>query len=177
MQAGGVNLGDADLGGTLAAAVVVTDASGSPRDPAVAPVFRIYGGGPGPVANGLGSLSKLDTAVVTAATNATPIVVTTASPHNLQTGDKVTVSGVVGNTAANGDFSATKIGANSFSLDGSSGNGAYASGGATHLSGLYLLSLPVLPGSGYAAGQSYRALVAWAIGGVNFACLCPFRVT
>jgi hypothetical protein len=70
---------------------------------------------------------------ITAASNATPIVVTSAA-HGLSTGDPVTVASVGGNTAANGDFVVTRIDANSFSLDGSVGNGAYTSGGtATRL--------------------------------------------
>jgi hypothetical protein len=177
VQAGGVNLGDVDLGDTLAAAVVMTDGSGTPQDPTIAPVFRIYGQGPGPMANGLGSLSKLDANTVSGATNATPIVVTTTIAHGLQTGDKVTISGVNGNTSANGSFSVTVASATTFSLDGSAGNGPWTSGGSTHLSGLYLLTLPANPGDGYLAGVSYRALISWAIAGANYSCLCPFRVT
>ena len=177
MQAGGVNLGDVDLGDTLTAAVVTTDGSGTPKDPTIAPIFRIYGQGPGPMANGLGSLAKLDTNTVAGATNATPIVITTPTAHGLQTGDKASISGVLGNTSANGDFSVTVISATTFSLDGSSGNGPYTSGGSTHLTGLYLLALPANPGDGYLAGVSYRALISWAVSGVNFSCLCPFRVT
>ena len=45
--------------------------------------------------------------VVSAATNATPIVVTTASPNKLLTGHNVTISGALGNTAANGTFAIT----------------------------------------------------------------------
>ena len=67
--------------------------------------------------------------VVTAATNATPIVITTVD-HGLQTGDIVEVSGVTGNTAANGVFSVKKLDDNTFELVGSSGNGAYGGGGA-----------------------------------------------
>jgi hypothetical protein len=177
MQAGGVNLGDVDLGDTLIAAVVITDSSGTPKDPAVPPVFRVYGEGPGPMPNGLGSLSKLDTGVVSAASNATPIVVTTTLAHGMQTGDKVTIAGVLGNTAANGDFSVTRISPTTFSLDSSSGNGPYTSGGTTHLTGLYAISLPASSGNGYDSGRSYRVLVAWSLSAVNYACLCPFRVT
>lgn len=65
---------------------------------------------------------------VTNATNATPIVITSPN-HGLTTGNVVTVSGVAGNTAANGAFNVTVIDANTFSLDGSAGNGAYTSGG------------------------------------------------
>jgi hypothetical protein len=58
------------------------------------------------------------------------IVVTTKSPHFLSTGDKVIVTGVAGNTAANGPFTIT-IDPNNpskFTLNGSKANGAYAGG-------------------------------------------------
>ena len=69
-----------------------------------------------------------DSRTITNATNATPIVVTSAS-HGLTTGDVITVEGVVGNTNANAEWVVTKIDANSFSLDGSAGNAGYTSGG------------------------------------------------
>jgi|GEM_PF-585998 len=59
---------------------------------------------------------------VTAATNAQPIVVTSASAPT--TGSKATISGVAGNTAANGTWAVTKITDTTFSLTGSTGNGA-----------------------------------------------------
>ena len=65
---------------------------------------------------------------LTGATNASPIVITSTA-HLLNTGDTISISGVVGNTAANGIFTITKVDANSFSLNGSTGNGAYSSGG------------------------------------------------
>jgi len=73
---------------------------------------------------------------VTAATNATPIVITSAS-HGLSSGDRVYVNGVGGNTAANGTFYATVSDSSHFSLYsdsartvGVAGNGSYTSGGA-----------------------------------------------
>ncbi len=66
---------------------------------------------------------------VTAATNASPIVITTSASHLFATGDTVYVSGVLGNTAANGSWVITKISATTFSLTGSTGSGAYTSGG------------------------------------------------
>ncbi len=66
---------------------------------------------------------------VSGATNATPVVITTNSPHGLQTGMQVTISGVLGNTAANGIFTVSVIDAANFSLNGSIGNGAWTSGG------------------------------------------------
>jgi hypothetical protein len=70
---------------------------------------------------------------ITDATNASPIVVT-ATAHGLSTGDPVTVASVGGNTNANGDWVVTVIDDDTFSLDGSTGNSAYTSGGtATRL--------------------------------------------
>jgi len=67
---------------------------------------------------------------ITAATNATPIVVTTAEPHLFTTGTKVTVAGCLGNTAANGAaWVITYRTATSFSLDTSAGNGNYTGSG------------------------------------------------
>lgn len=68
-------------------------------------------------------------ATVTGATNASPIVVTTSAAHGLTTGQTVYIGSVAGNTAANGSFVATVVSATTFSLGGSTGNGAYTSGG------------------------------------------------
>jgi hypothetical protein len=65
---------------------------------------------------------------ITGASNAAPIVITSAA-HGLNTGDAISVSGVAGNTAANGVFTITKVDDNSFSLNGATGNAAYTSGG------------------------------------------------
>jgi len=66
---------------------------------------------------------------VTGATNANPIVIT-ATGHGRATGEKVTIAGVLGNTAANVTLAPiVVINANSFSLPGVAGNGAYTSGG------------------------------------------------
>ena len=67
--------------------------------------------------------------LITDATNTTPIVITTAVSHLRQTGATVRILGVNGNTAANGTFTITRLSDSTFSLDGSSGNGAYTSSG------------------------------------------------
>ena len=67
--------------------------------------------------------------VVTGATDARPIIITTASPHGYQDGQRVSIAGVFGNAAANDTFTITVISATTFSLDGSVGNGAWTSGG------------------------------------------------
>ena len=64
---------------------------------------------------------------ITKATNTNPIVITsTCSPA---TGTIVVISGVQGNSAANGTWTITKSSSTTFSLNGSNGSGAYTSGG------------------------------------------------
>ncbi len=63
------------------------------------------------------------------ATNASPVVITTTTAHGYTTGDVVSVSGVNGNGGANGNYSITVLTSTTFSLDGSTGTGAYTSGG------------------------------------------------
>jgi len=57
-----------------------------------------------------------------------PISVT-SNNHGLSTGDQIYINDVEGNTAANGTFIVANIEANVFTLDGSTGNGAYTKGG------------------------------------------------
>lgn len=170
----GTFLGTFTLGDTLAAAVPVVSGAGGPTDPPVAPLFRVYGEA-GLMANGTGSLTKLDTAPVTGATDASPIALTAAG-HGVQTGTKVNVAGVLGNTSANGEFTATRVDASTLSLDGSTGSGAYASGGTLHVAGLYQLSLPLNGGDGYEAGKCYQCLVEWAVSSVVYSRCCSFQV-
>ena len=66
---------------------------------------------------------------IVAATNTTPIGITTLGQHFLLDGDRVVVSGVNGNTAANGTFTVTVTSATTFILNGSVGNGVYTGGG------------------------------------------------
>ena len=65
--------------------------------------------------------------VITGATNATPIVIT-SNTHGLLDGDSVTIAGVQGNNAANGTFVVASSAANTFALTGSVGTGAYIAG-------------------------------------------------
>lgn len=67
---------------------------------------------------------------VAGATNATPIEISTATMHRFQTGSRVCISGVGGNTAANGCHTITATGPSVFTLDGVAGNGSYTSGGS-----------------------------------------------
>ena len=63
------------------------------------------------------------------ASNVAPIDIFTNEPHNLTTDDTVHITGVEGNTAANGqNWVVTVIDSKAFSLNGSTGNGAYVDG-------------------------------------------------
>lgn len=75
------------------------------------------------------NVSNSLTRTVIDATFATPVVIQTSVPHLYASGDYVSVSGVVGNTGANGFYPITVIDADHFSLTGSIGTGAWVSGG------------------------------------------------
>lgn len=80
--------------------------------------------------NSLGPLVD-ETFYVSFVVNASPIEIQTTEDHNYTTGQRVFVYGVYGTTAANGSHVITKTGPNSFTLDGTTGNGDYEFGGAT----------------------------------------------
>jgi hypothetical protein len=66
---------------------------------------------------------------VTAATNASPIVVTTASPHGVVDVSYATITGAVGNAAANGGWVVEAVNTTQLRLRNSIGNGTYTGGG------------------------------------------------
>jgi hypothetical protein len=161
------------LESTLKGILVSRNVSSVPIDADAYPTYRVYGS--------LGYLglsgtcSFLDSGTITGASNASPIVITCAS-HGLTTGARITISGVGGNTAANGTFVVTRVDANSFSLDGSTGNGAYTSGGNWHVTGAYSYSIAATALNGFAAGENYRAVFNWAISSAARAELDSFCV-
>lgn len=61
---------------------------------------------------------------ITGATNASPISIT-CTGHGISTGESVVISGVQGNTAANGTWTATVVNADTLTLNSSVGNGSY----------------------------------------------------
>jgi hypothetical protein len=89
-----------------------------------------------------------------------PIIITTVAAHSFMNGSSLTVEGVLGNTSANGRWTAMVLTATAIALysktgDASTGNAAYLSGGsitapaATHLyfpAGTYNISSPVTTG-------------------------------
>jgi hypothetical protein len=68
------------------------------------------------------------TGTIIGATNASPIVVTSAA-HGLANGDVIHIAGVIGNSAANGGWVVANVTTDTFELVGSTGNGTYSSGG------------------------------------------------
>ena len=62
---------------------------------------------------------------ITAATTATPIVVTLTAGHNKVSGDRLAIAGVTGNTGANGIWTLEMTGLNTAKLLGSVGNGTF----------------------------------------------------
>lgn len=141
--------------------LVVCESSSAPVDADALPTYRVYNDG-GLATNGTGTLTQPETGTVTNATNASPIVITSAS-HSLTSGQKATLSGVLGNTAANGSFVITVLDANTFSLNGSTGNGAYTSGGTWKTTGLYEMAFTPLQANGFAQGGSYDILINYAV--------------
>lgn len=155
--------GFADEGSAFSFLVQVTDSDGEPVDADAAPTFRVHGQN-GVVASGSGSAALAESGNISGATNANPIVVTTSAAHGITTGQPVTISGVGGNTAANGDRIATQLSPTTFSVP-VAGNGAYTSGGAWHSTGLYRVTLTGSVLTSLAAGQTYTVMVTFAVAG------------
>ncbi len=92
-------------------------------------------------------------------TGVSPIVITTATPHNFLNGSAITIAGVAGNTNANGEWLATVLSSTSIALYGedgeaSVGNATYTSGGTVapvtprlyFPAGVYNISSPLKTG-------------------------------
>lgn len=73
-----------------------------------------------------------EAAVITAATNATPIVLTVAPAQAWITGASIVVAGVLGNTAANGTWTVTRTDSTHFILQTSVGNSAWTGRGIAY---------------------------------------------
>jgi hypothetical protein len=80
---------------------------------------------------------------ITGATNASPIVVTCTNSYS--EGDFVFIQGVGGNTAANGVWRVTSVSGTGFTLEGSTGNGSYTSGGVASKSRVLTLQATFSP--------------------------------
>ena len=168
-------LGFVTLEDTLTLRALLRNSSRVPFNTDSLPTYRVYGSS-GLMTGGTGSLSLGDSGSITGASNASPVEITSAN-HGLSSGTRVTISGVLGNTGANGTFVVTVTGANTFTLGGSMGTGAYTSGGTWNVTGLYKVDLNVASASGYEAGEVYQVLVSGAISSTAVGELYSFAVT
>jgi Tc toxin complex TcA C-terminal TcB-binding domain/Neuraminidase-like domain/Putative peptidoglycan binding domain/Salmonella virulence plasmid 28.1kDa A protein len=114
----------------------------------------------------------LNQSTVTGGSNTAPITITTAFPHGYQTGQLVSITGVAGNTAANGTFTITVTDYKSFTLNGSAGNGAWISGGVAtgRLSGNVIIP----PGGGAATAEQNAITAALALGADDISAILAF---
>lgn len=144
------------ISNTLDITVVAKNSSNVPTDADSAPTYRIYG--PSGFLSS-GTLTTKDTGSITGASNANPTVIT-SNGHNLTTGTLVVITGVGGNTGANGTFQVTRIDSNTFSIpvDTTLG-GTYTSGGTWHSAGVYDWNFAPTVGANYASGVVYTVYV------------------
>jgi len=87
--------------------------------------------------------------VISAATAASPIVITTSAAHGWTTGDAVHVAGGGGLTGLNGTFTVTVLTTTTASLGGSTGTGAYTSGGVAAELNTGIASIAWMMGSAF----------------------------
>jgi len=166
-------LGFVDLEDTLVGTLLVTNSSWTPIDADALPNYRIYG------PNGFlqaGSVTRRDSGSLTGASNASPISVTSAL-HGLTTGAYITITGVTGNTAANGTWLVTKVDDNTFTLDDATGNNSYISGGEWHLTGLYGVSIVAQGVSGFEKSEVYQIVYTYEVSSVVQEQLHSFQVS
>ncbi len=111
---------------------------------------------------GLGTFFQNGTrqGLVSAATNANPIAVTTGQPHGLTTGATVTISGGTGNTNVNGTFAVTVTSTTAFTIP-VAGNGAYNANSATWTATQYTKTTTSYPDVGAAQHQDSGAVIIW----------------
>jgi len=99
--------------------------------------------------------NNIKSLVVTAATNTTPITITTASAHGLSDGYVVNITGGTGNSAVNGTWKVTVLNSTQATLYGTFGNGTYTASTATMTTGFLYASGMVT--DGYGAGLNFGA--------------------
>lgn len=157
-------LGFVDEGVAASLLVQISDDNDAPVEPDAAPTFKVYGPN-GLVTGGTGSLASFEGGTITGATNASPIVLASSNANLVSTGQSVTITSVGGNTNANGTFLATAVDATHFSLQGSSGNAAYTSGGTWKTTGLYALAIAGGLLAALQAGTTYTATVTYQVSG------------
>lgn len=120
---------------------------------------------------------------ITGATNATPIVVSSAS-HGLANGERVVIAGVAGNTAANGVFLVANVAAGTFELTDPitgadvAGNGTYTSGGHWLLCDSTINDLADIPAAARSTDLIAAEATGFTLAGGNFdGANSPYTVT
>jgi hypothetical protein len=79
--------------------------------------------------NEIMNISTVQSLAIASSTNATPIEITTSTPHGLATGNQVVIANHLVNTNANGTWVITWVSTTKFTLTGSVGNGVGAATG------------------------------------------------
>lgn len=153
------------LASEMTTVLQVRNTSNVPIEPDAAPTYRIYGEDGSPIASG--TLSQKDTGAITGATNANPIVITSAS-HGLVNGLRVTITGVGGNTAANTTAVVANKTTDTFELTGVAGSGAYTSGGNWAVTGSYGLAYTPESGNGFDQGRTYTVIFSYLVSTVAY---------
>ena len=100
--------------------------------------------------------------VVIGATDAAPISIQTATAHGRATGDTVTLTGIRGNTAANGTFRITVVDTDEFTLDFSDGSGPFVMPGFTADGGTDTITCT---GHGMPSGRGVRLFTSGTLPG------------
>jgi hypothetical protein len=93
---------------------------------------------------------------ITNATNSGGLIRITSAAHDYSEGDYVTISGVGGVTAANGDWKAINVAANTFDLEGSVFAGVYTAGGTVKRFATWKWAL-----GAFSASRGYPGAVAF----------------
>jgi hypothetical protein len=73
---------------------------------------------------------KTYSAAISGAVTHGGLIQITSNGHKLNTGDHITITGIVGTTEANASWVITRTGGNNFDLNGSTFTNAYVSGGS-----------------------------------------------
>jgi hypothetical protein len=105
---------------------------------------------------------EFGTGPITDASNADPIVITSAG-HGLRPGRPVYVKSVTGNTAANGFHQVGAVTSNTFELVGAAGSGAYAAGGTWYIALPFVNRDPSLSGTAGAMCKLEYGFGEWSI--------------
>ncbi len=157
MQSGGF-AGFVELDDTLHKAVLSVTSGFVPLDADSFPTYRVYGPN-GFMPSGTGATTFKDTGAIQGASNQSPTAITSAG-HGLVTGMKITITGILGNTGANGTYVVTVTGSNTFTIavDTSAGS-AYSGGGAWHVVGVYDVGITPTDADNFSPGVTYSVTV------------------